>query len=923
MNDPNIKKYNNLLTKYTFVRRIYLTGIGLFNLLSAMLIAAFIYAVLDYLFGFSEMFRVVCGFVLVGGVVVWGGVGIWRISRWSNGHTSKLLDERLKHSRKELFSALQLAGKKSEEASPLEVYLIIRAIAVAVEKIKQVNAAMLFPTRKFYRCIKLLLPLLLFCGGVTWLYFGNLQQIMLRLIYPYQDIPPVSKLHFTVNPAEPAVIYGDSLEISAVIKGDTITGRVFFVTRDAEGNVHRSSCFRESRDSYTQKLEKVTLPLQFCFAVGKARSHWHKIKVLMQPKIMAACLTVTPPAYSALPQVKFLAGTGVLRPLVGSSVEMSISSNRPLRGGTLLISPADGSEPIEVSATVKDGNNAVFKWTAEKLAGLEFSITDLRGTKCGQTLKINQQLSYDSSPEVTLIEPDILILATPDAAVSLRVDVSDDLGIKRVDMVRAVQGYRDRIKTLPVRDGLHNISWDGTVELKPLGVAPGEIIEIYFEAFDYNPDLTGSNASDIHRIKVISFEEYAKRLRESSALRELIPRYEALTASYLRLNEAVNAAVKALDKDLSTEDKRQLLDYLNSAVQDAIGIFEKMTSDFPIYDIEIKHRKSLRNILAKLINYKLLFNSLSPDMFREDLQKKLMEVDRVMKGWRGQIAELEQETMGLSQVEEMMRQSIKLAKLVKEQAGLVRKLNIYQTDFSRARLAKLPEYGKIQDEIRLRLIEISKNLKKCADALSISIPLYQEQILAFLDELEKSGVAAEMRLSTENAAYRNGGKTYEHALLALEKLEKLLQDNDKKNNCVGNICRGKAPQNSDSEMENTLEQMLNAILGQGDGKVNANGGGFGSGPLNNGSFGSGNSSMELKIQGPARINSKQQQANRSRTGRGTGFGNAGKSGFSGDSTATESISRRETTRHKTESINMNQVPVKYRQAVKKYFGDEK
>jgi hypothetical protein len=82
------------------------------------------------------------------------------------------------------------------------------------------------------------------------------------------------------------VLYGGEIVVSTDIMGGKLDAPVRCLTRDPiSGRTEDSPAFREDAGRFSRKLEKVAAPVEVAFAVGRARSAWLPISVLMQPKV--------------------------------------------------------------------------------------------------------------------------------------------------------------------------------------------------------------------------------------------------------------------------------------------------------------------------------------------------------------------------------------------------------------------------------------------------------------------------------------------------------------------------------------------------------------------------------------------------------------------------------------------------------------
>ena len=393
--------------------------------------------VFDFYAGFTDPARRVAFAALV--VVVAFGVlrALWKVFAFRRANAAATADRALASERREVLSALELASANSAPATPLGVWLRERAVAGAGDRVRGVRLTRSLPLRSLGRaswwlaCAAMLL-------GACVLFSPNASSIIARrLLQPRMDIPPYTPLKFIVGPQPAEVIYGGEILINADISGGKLTAPVRCLTRDpATGRTDDSPAFQENAARFSRKLEKMAAPVEVAFAVGRARSAWMRVNVLMQPKVQDVLLTVQPPAYSGLPKRAFTVGSQILAALPGSRITALVTSNRPLGGGTLRV----GAQ--EVAAETSGTHEARFSWVLRGAARIALDVRDVAGT-ASESLQLEQKVTPDERPSVMLRQPSGEVLATPDSELPLEADARDDLGLVRVALVRKLTGFRE------------------------------------------------------------------------------------------------------------------------------------------------------------------------------------------------------------------------------------------------------------------------------------------------------------------------------------------------------------------------------------------------------------------------------------------------------------------------------------------------
>ncbi len=475
------------------------------------------------------------------------------------GHraTAARIDEVLGDKRHRLLTAYELSESSTPEASD---FLISKQVAEAKRLFPRVLPTLWHPAAEWRTARRALLTAGAAALLVVLLNPGAAFVICARLVAPLADIPPYSPLRFHIEPEEPRVVYGGDLEMRVRIDGGLVAGPVRLLTRSG-GEIQAVECFRGNGQEFSQRLEKVVDRLDVAFATGVARSKWLRVAPLLEPRFALARFSVTPPAHTGgARRDAVLGGTG-LRGVVGSSATLVVTSNRPLSAGLLRMRLAGSDESLrEIAGRITGLHTVEFDWMMRETVTVEVTIRDVQGTQSPEPLIFEQQVGIDEKPRLSLTEPGAHVLATPKTVLPVAGWASDDFGIDRVDLVRGMPGFRERARRLAEDHREDDFRFENRIDLGALGVNPGDIIEIYLEGRDYNPALTGINASEVNRIEVIDEEEYARRLRNDITLEELTERLREINSQMEAARQTMRKTIEKLEDATQEEDARAAME---------------------------------------------------------------------------------------------------------------------------------------------------------------------------------------------------------------------------------------------------------------------------------------------------------------------------------------------------------------------------
>lgn len=870
---------------------------------------------LDYALAFEPAVRIILNSAGLVGLLAWLGFRLIRIFKIDARSSAVFADTLLKSPRRDILSALEI-GAPRQDPSPLSTYLAQQGIMTAGRRLAELAPVRLdgLPGAVWRRLIVLLAVSLL-----PALFNPEAASILLRrCLLPTADIAPYSPYVFTIIPEAPEVIYGADQVIHATISGAAVDRPVRFATRKG-GQILESPCFQAGPQEYVQRLDRVMQPLEFCFLVGKARSTWHRIKILYQPHVVSARFRLMPPAYTHRPERRFDLGSESLKGLKGTRVEMTIQSNRPLKRGDLTVESADGQAHRQIVTGEITGHNAITcRWEIATRARLSLMIYDRLGTPAKEPLVIRQELVPDEKPVAALMEPPTFSLATPGIKVPVAATIEDDIGIRRCDLFRALKGYRSRAVPIDIEPGAATRDIASELDLANLGVVPGQVIELFLEASDTNPDLTGSSASDIARIKIISEAEYAQMVRARTTIEAFEGRFRAVAEHYTSLIKLLEKAASELRGDrLTRKQARQRIKRLHSKLEAVSKSIKAVADDYAAFDLEKRLSQTAAALLGKLNQAFDHQGWVSSDP-KEQLAAVVDAVDQ-LKGMDAQSRSLQKEAGEVAAVSRVMAMGAWYRSLLDRQKIQVSRLGKYVT-VDRKGFAPRP-LAQSQASIRGDLKALAEKLEYHAKRLPSGYDVLRESSLEFVQRLRALDIPATMQNSENACLNEQPRQAWNYAGQALEKMGQVLHAC--RSRCFSQICTGDIGFKVPDPLSRTMSQMLGSLMAQyrqgvgwGDGTGAA---GVGIAGVWEGSYLNGYSAFNVPVYGPERKNPFSSEAtttNANRHGPGAGRHVAREVSYH------EAIRDTEKDGTGGAGFPIEAVPARYRKAVKSFYSGE-
>lgn len=815
----------------------------------------------------------------------------------------------------------------------LHQYLTEQALQQAGEKLTLIPLRNKVPLKSLAICAMVMLGLAAITLIIRQSNPDAFQTVSQRLMAPDKDIPPYTKLRFHLSAEHPQTYYGGENLVTATITGEELTEPVLCMLRDRDtGQVEATNTFQIDDTSFSRKFNRVVKNFDVAFSCGKARSHWFPVDVLLQPKFSTSKITITPPAYTEGKVTQLALDGNDVKVLAGSTLEFEITSNRPLAKGTLEVTPLSDSDefPIRsVESSEATGNTIRFRWTANYPARLAFTIRDIRNSPSATPMQVTIATQIDQTPFAEILSPARVVLATPRSTIPLRGNVEDDHAVEQVSLVRTLVGFRDRPSPLTESWDRNQFGFKQALDLKALGVEPGQILEFYLEASDNNPSLLGISTSDLVRVHIISEEEYAKRIRSNSPI-------EGFTTRFRELKKAIETArLSLLEIDKANRNGDQ--DTFEQSTETAMGshkqaeqLARKLASDFHAYDMEEQLGKIAQQTVDRIRENYVELHELNFHDGKGDNEERILRMIDRLGGLHEQAKKLELDAERVKAIGRVMRLAASFRTIYNQQRTLTARTNRIAMELNRGNkrnAALLPHMATGIERNRDALIKLIQLIRSTPDSLPDDLVELKDDMIAFADHADELKITAPLTASADAAKKGRSVEAGHQAQLALQLLQQLINLPE---NAFAEMIRGKLPKNklnAPPNMEKTLEQMLQAMMNKVPKPRDGNGqpqqgempggaqGGDGMGNGGNSGIAMGN----LPLYGPERLNFDSPQ-----------------SGSAGNDNSSKGLGRNakvlpEHNRHQpsnsrdshSSKLPRGKVPESYRSAVRKFYSQPK
>ena len=847
---------------------------------------------------------------------------IIRILRTPASESARLADSALSDSRHRSLAASNLVDRKP--TTEMEEFHRQRTLTDAESNLKTLPFKIRLPLKTLGIAS---LALLAFATALFTLNFRApeaFEVVSERILKPNSGRAPYSPLRFTVTPETPRTIYGDEAVVEVTITGGKIENDVLCLIRDpATGKIEELTTFQQQPGHYARKFENNQANLEFAFATGRARSDWHQLEVVFQPRVSNASVTVTPPAYTGQPTREYPLDSGEIKALEGSEIQLTLESNRPLASGSLKIhglEQAEESTPEIVTADLTGKNSLTYRFTAHRSARLAASIRDIRSTPAETPFQLNLKTIPDQAPLVTLTEPQALVLATPRSIVPIRGDVEDDHGLAKVSFTRSLLGYRDRNRLLADALQAKDFDFEDSLQLEQLGVEPGETLEFFLEAADRNPSLLGIGVSNVIKILIISEEEYASRIRANFDLKNFTDRYRALADAVAKSRKALEE-LRDITEGSDLEAFEKTLEDAKKAHRESAEMADKIAKDFQAFDLEGRLRDAAEELKKNLAENQKDLRNLDPGKSRAELDQKIREMQKRLGASEKSTAELLAQAELAQKAGEVLKFAAEYKNIIAAQESIVDRLQEVIKGLARGETAmaqRLEGLASVQKLNRETLQKFIIDLRAAAEKLPPELETMHQDVKDFLEVLEAFDIPSPMDAASAEALAGKSSESFNQAAMALRLLKQVLDELAGNSFCQA--CQGQSQPRFQvkPDVAQTMQQMLEALMAQaGPQGQGAGQNGLGGGPGGGGQDGfsvPGNSG--IPAYGPDRLQFSTPQL----AGRGGNSGPNGKgTGNSEKPPVANTLAPDEFRDPAEASIIPENVPDKYREAVKRYF----
>ena len=388
-----------------------------------------------------------------------------------------------------------------------------------------------------------------------------------RLVHPFGDTGWPQVTHLELRRRVESVARGQPFEVEVIdAQGARLPAevRIWYRFEGPEGSLSlESEIMRPLGDAVFARRENLTRPFAYRIEGGDDRGMpWIDVQIVEPPRMVELRVRLLPPEYSGWPEMQ---SSGPIRALVGTRLEFTATTNKPLGTATLCFDDGRRLAAEQIAPTRLQAPGPGSELLVEKSGAYWFELTDQQAMPGPPSDRWEIHAVTDQPPRVALEQPAVELFVTPSAQISLRAAVQDDLALAQVELEYQRSDRPDPPAAMPLytgppraRPGEKTASAElpgGEVrsvaqrwDLAPLALEPGTTVSLLVTARDYRGSTGRSERRSVH---VISPEELQVRLtsRQEVILNEL--------ARSLALQRQSREQLAALGAGLAKHGRRE------------------------------------------------------------------------------------------------------------------------------------------------------------------------------------------------------------------------------------------------------------------------------------------------------------------------------------------------------------------------------
>ena len=297
-----------------------------------------------------------------------------------------------------------------------------------------------------------------------------------------------------VEPEDAEIERGSTLIVLAKF-GKRLPGEIELLSREPDGDVRRLPMSKSLDDPiFAGRLSSVARDLTYAVRYGDEQTRWYKVGVFDYPDLKQADAKLKFPEYTGMEE-KVVEDTRSVTAVEGTKATLTFRLNKAVTDAKLI--PADRGQsttkesPQSLTLTADRSDPAVYHLSLDMRQSQSFKLhlTDDRGRQNKQPPELALNVTPNRPPELKLEFPGRDVDVSALEELSVRAQVWDDFGVKRVGMSYGIAGGETKDVTLAEGvKGKEKKQVAQLLSLEQLGAEPDQLLSYHLWVEDLAPD---------------------------------------------------------------------------------------------------------------------------------------------------------------------------------------------------------------------------------------------------------------------------------------------------------------------------------------------------------------------------------------------------------------------------------------------------
>ena len=322
------------------------------------------------------------------------------------------------------------------------------------------------------------------------------------------------------------IVRGAPLDITVAASGRKIPDTLRLDLDYEHAGRFREVVTASAPGRFTKHFDAVVESFGFRARGGDGETPMLRVQVVDPPMLRDVKIRLTYPAYTRQPVREIGPGDGAVEAVIGTLIELTAASTKPLRNAKLQApdaKPAAGAP----TASVESGTNIAVRLTVAESGPVQLAIEDVEGLRNSRALVFALYAQPDRPPTGRLALSGIGDKITPQATLPVSVAARDDFGVATLNLAWSTNNNQWISQPLAgVALGRAEVRAESRWPVEPLRLREGALLNLRVEAADAATP-PGHGQSQSLALRVVSAQEL---------LQDLVRRQKEYRAEFERLS---------------------------------------------------------------------------------------------------------------------------------------------------------------------------------------------------------------------------------------------------------------------------------------------------------------------------------------------------------------------------------------------------